>query len=1100
MLGVFLLAICAVLVAGIGAVYLRQNAPSGNTGPRAVLAAPVAVYGYVYARVANSKAPDGFANIFLPNVAVQLRKTDGNASVSRSVTNARGMFTSSPVAPGTYEVCWEAAGFEAGCSGPDRRIVVGKTTTITGPIEIRPKPDFVLGKVAPCFLQDPIFGIDAKTEVTLVNAAGAAVTKPVLANYAGEFLIPDAPSGSLRVRAECDGLRTEMSLAREKDTLARLTFPRSTLQIKSVIATDGDRTVRKARPGQTIRVTVDVASGNKASLHYRWFTANSAKPFVSVDAPTIDWTLPASSGENTIQVLVTDALGAHRIGGVSVNTGGPEAIFSATVTDTDGKPLKGAEVSINGVRATTNDVGYFFLQLPQESSRYLVNVRSDGYALWSRGIYRELIGAKLSLVKSEISTVDTRRPIVLGGGDSKQLQILIDADALVNAAGMLPNAPLTAAVAVINLHDPVGRLPGNFAAVDASNQPARQKSIYGAVDVQFRDSSGQLYNLAPGKTATLRIPVNPATPLTAPAPASVALSTYDEQTGLWRQVGDATLAGPFYEGTVSHFSAFSVGLLANDAACMRLHVDPGTVNLPVVLSILIPANDAVGANLPPFSPTLTAGGIDLISELPPNEPITLQLGSAELSLQVVNAGAALPGPADPNPTPAACGSDAYLAIAPNDAQGYDPNNPQFSAGGFLNYYGLDDEISADAYYAAIDPTAVAGEGTVSTSGVSVTGIGTSFLTFFVAGDIIRFADGEVRTIQIVTDDTHLITFSVNAAALTTIAGATYDRVGAKATLDRFKTANEFGADDAQATYFNAGDLGFGRSMHMKISSTGTVGYYVSNYPNVEQARLQTGLIATVAMEYSPHPSGGPSYTKFYVYNAAGARVNNANLDSRGAKFVPRLCVICHAGTYVAPTLANQGNMGSRFIAFDLQSYEYSGFDPAFSRLNQEENFRKLNLGIVQDTNPSPAAADLINGWYNHAGGTIVTPGQKVDDTYAPSAWTVPPPAGATTTPTALYDDVLKTSCRTCHINRDAPLDWANYSGTSLFVNPAQSGFKQNGVTVLPAVCGVRSMPHAKVTYINFWTHSSAASVPNRVDDLRTAKLDSFLPGQQCPTH
>ena len=1079
-----------------------QTKPPAVAASRAVLPAPVAVYGHIFARVANPDAPGGSANVFLPNVTVQLRGTgrQTSAPAPKSITNARGVFTSAPVAPGAYDVCWEAEGYEPGCTVRERRIVVGKTTTLAPPIEIRPRGNVVSGKVAPCFLQDPIFGIDARTEVTLVDAAGKALTKPVLANHAGEFLIPAAPRGDPRVRAECDGVRTEASLARVKEPMARLTFPDSRLRITSVVAADGDRLLRKAKPGQTVRVAVDVSGAEKDRLHYRWFTANSEKPFASVDAPSIDWTLPATAGENTMQVMVTDAAGTRRVGRVTVTTGGPEAIFSATVTDSDGKPLKGAEVSVNGARTVTNEVGYFFIRLPEESSRYLLNVHSQGYALWSRPIYRELVGSKLSLVRSESSTVEPRRPIVLGEGrDGKKPQLLIDADALVNADGKPPQGQLVASLATIDLRDPAGRLPGNFAAVDAGNQPARQKSVYGAVDIQFRDGSGQPYNLAPGKTATLRIPVAPATPLSAPAPGSVPLSTYDEQAGVWRQVGTATLAGNFYEATVSHFSAFSVGLLANDAACMRLHVDPGTVNLPVVLSVLIPANDAVGANLPPFTATLTAGGIDLISELPPNEPITLQLGSAELSKQVVSTGAATAGPANPNPSPASCGSDAYLTIAPNDAQGFDPANPQFSGGGFLNYYGLDDEHSADAYYAAIDPTAVAGAGTVSTSGTAVTGTGTSFQTFFVPGDIIRFAGSDVRTIQAVADNTHLTTFSVNPAALPNLSGVTYERVGIKTTLDRFKTENEFGTDDAQATYFNAGDLGFGRGMHMKISSTGTIAYYVSNYPNVEQARLQTGLIASVAMEFSPHPSGGASYTKFYVYNAAGARINNADLDNRGGKFVPRLCVICHAGTYVAPTLANKGNLGSRFIAFDLESYEYSGFDPAFSRNNQEENFRKLNLGIVQHTNPSAAATDLINGWYNHGGGTITTSGQTVDDTFTPSLWTVAAPAGATTTPGTLYADVLRASCRTCHVNRDAPLDWAKYTGSSLFLNPAGSGFKQNGVTVLPAVCGVRSMPHAKVTYINFWAHSTAASAPNRVDELRTAKLDSFLPGQPCPT-
>src|SRR5262249_57297139 len=136
--------------------------------------------------------------------------------------------------------------------------------------------------------------------------------------------------------------------------------------------------------------------------------------------------------------------------------------------------------------------------------------------------------------------------------------------------------------------------------------------------------------------------------------------------------------------------------------------------------------------------------------------------------------------------------------------------------------------------------------------------------------------------------------------------------------------------------------GWGRSMHVKKACGANLACCGSTDANGEQARLQPDLIASVAMEFSPHPSGGPAYTKFYVYNKFGARINNADLDGRGAKFIPRLCVICHAGAYAPPTAANRGDMGSRFIAFDLESFQYSGFDPAFSRANQEENFRKLN--------------------------------------------------------------------------------------------------------------------------------------------------------------
>jgi hypothetical protein len=57
-------------------------------------------------------------------------------------------------------------------------------------------------KVDP-FNGDPIihYVVDIKTEVFPVNAAGNAATKAVQANFAGQFVIPDAPRGDLRLRA-----------------------------------------------------------------------------------------------------------------------------------------------------------------------------------------------------------------------------------------------------------------------------------------------------------------------------------------------------------------------------------------------------------------------------------------------------------------------------------------------------------------------------------------------------------------------------------------------------------------------------------------------------------------------------------------------------------------------------------------------------------------------------------------------------------------------------------------------------------------------------------------------------------------------------------
>src|SRR5206468_11141667 len=125
-------------------------------------------------------------------------------------------------------------------------------------------------------------------------------------------------------------------------------------------------------------------------------------------------------------------------------------------------------------------------------------------------------------------------------------------------------------------------------------------------------------------------------------------------------------------------------------------------------------------------------------------------------------------------------------------------------------------------------------------------------------------------------------------------------------------------------------------------------------------------------------------------------------------------------------------MGSRFIAFDLASYGYSGFDPAFSRAGQEEAFRKLNQGVLENTNPSAAQVELINGWYGGAGG-VATPNTTQTDTFVPSGW-----AGQQ----ALYTDVVRPSCRTCYVNRDKPINWALFNGSSLLGDPTNAGFRQ----------------------------------------------------------
>ncbi|XXF78229.1 carboxypeptidase regulatory-like domain-containing protein [Myxococcaceae bacterium GXIMD 01537] len=318
------------------------------------------------------------------------------------------------------------------------------------------------------------------------------------------------------------------------------------------------------------------------------------------------------------------------------------------------------------------------------------------------------------------------------------------------------------------------------------------------------------------------------------------------------------------------------------------------------------------------------------------------------------------------------------------------------------------------------------------------------------------------------------------------AAAYYSAIGAnlpaRNTLAAWKTTNGFGAgEDANAVYFNHGDLGFGRWMHMKKKANGDVAYYVSNYANENKAGLakranlpSLGLIATVAMEYSPGPLGGGRYTKFYIYDNAGNLTSSANLDGT-VKFLPRLCITCHGGSYTPPTTANQGNMGSRFLPFALETFRYPQLSFLFnySRAVQEPQFKTLNARIL-DTNASPATREVICGWHGAGAACSSLPNPTQNSNFVPLGWSGNP---------TLYRTVVQPSCRTCHVARTGSLAWTQWSV-----------FQSFGSSIKYDVCQSRVMPQAKRTYENFWL----SILPHQPTSLANAGLSGWAPTDVCP--
>jgi hypothetical protein len=328
----------------------------------------------------------------------------------------------------------------------------------------------------------------------------------------------------------------------------------------------------------------------------------------------------------------------------------------------------------------------------------------------------------------------------------------------------------------------------------------------------------------------------------------------------------------------------------------------------------------------------------------------------------------------------------------------------------------------------------------------------------------------------------------------------------KMTFEAWKMSNDFPAGPipastngsiVAASYFNALDLGFGRRMIMRNNS-GASAFAVSNFTNVNDAVNGTGLIATVAMEYSPGTNGIP-FTKFYVFNSNGVRVTSADLDGAGEKYVPGLCIVCHGGQNVnnlppGSAYPNAGNVGAHFLPFDLRAFDYS-CDPAFTKSAQQTKFRDLNRGVLEiersiaaaaQTNARPAIIELIEGWY---GGSNL-PRETQDEDFIPSGWqdTNERAILKVEHQAYLYHNVVAPSCRSCHVTRPAmtngsyaPVDFRRFDhfdfwrSINYILGDVFGTFNTNFLRTTPITMtndAAIKMPQARRTFERFWSSVS----------------------------
>lgn len=324
------------------------------------------------------------------------------------------------------------------------------------------------------------------------------------------------------------------------------------------------------------------------------------------------------------------------------------------------------------------------------------------------------------------------------------------------------------------------------------------------------------------------------------------------------------------------------------------------------------------------------------------------------------------------------------------------------------------------------------------------------------------------------------------------------------TLAKWKAKNGFETGTGQeitVVFGDQRDLGYGRRMNARRNPDGTLAFYVENYLvrtgadyaysnlNLEAAIVRDAahFIGVNAIEFSPGPNGGVPYAKWYNFSSTtGQRATQVDLDGRGVKAMPGPCISCHGGRgdALTPPAANglplfnlvqfsesrsRGDVEGHMHPFEPDVFGFVN-TPGFTRAEQEAAIKTINTWILctyprpgpvagpedqcrRAANPSEwqgTAASLIKAYYGGDG----LPNATFADNFVPLGWQS---AGQAT----LYENVVRPSCRTCHIMRgsggNSDIDFTSFEKFRAYNDRIKIHVQERG-----------NMPLAKIVYDAFY--------------------------------
>ncbi len=374
-------------------------------------------------------------------------------------------------------------------------------------------------------------------------------------------------------------------------------------------------------------------------------------------------------------------------------------------------------------------------------------------------------------------------------------------------------------------------------------------------------------------------------------------------------------------------------------------------------------------------------------------------------------------------------------------------------------------------------------------------------------------------------------FQTNTTGYALAYYAAIDPFGNKKNFEAWKAANHFdepGVAQVTAVFGDFRDLGYGRRMTARQNTDGTIAFFVENYLvdiggggygsslNLDAAVVQDQRWkANInAIEFSPGPGGTVKFAKFYSFDAVThERRLEQDIDGRGLKALPGVCITCHGGrgdalTPLDPTTgrplfpllahsenpAQRGDARGHLHVFEVDALTFSTRQ-GYTRAEQESVLKTMNKIVLcsyplAGPRPGPPSVDACRPpadpreWQGTAAllikngyGGPELPQANYAEADVPNDWKL---AGQE----ALYKNVVVPACRSCHIVRGIQ-DMSDIDLTS-FIK-----FDSYGDRIKAHVFDRGNMPLAKIVFDKFWSTNMAGQLATYLD----AKGPAFAPAR-----